>query len=324
MKIHPIIIIALIVLALFSLVSIFHAYSFTHPVREEGWSFKPKNGMNLTIDEKGEALVFGIRPIRGSSAETPSEKKLAYEEVAFKSRDGLNISGWYIPARNSKGAVLLVHGYYKNKAAMLDYAQFLNENGYDTLSIDLRGSGQSEGEYVSMGHYERLDVLGAADYLKSRPDYNQKKLFGFGLSLGAAALVFAEDQEHSFDALILDSCFTNVHDNVARRFQKVYGLPKFPFATSLTFFGGLILNVDGFSISPENSLRRIHIPVLVIQSSEDDSVSVEDGERLFNHANDPKLFLLIAGANHAKGLEKDPQRYQKTVNEFLEVNRSHP
>ena len=115
--------------------------------------------------------------------------------------------------------------------------------------FDFRGHGESDGNYISMGYYEKGDVLGAVKYLKNRKDIDSKNMYGLGHSLGAAALVFAEEGQHSFKALILENAYPDLYQNAATRFKKVYGFPKFPFATSLTFFGSLILNVNGFSIS---------------------------------------------------------------------------
>ena len=42
--------------------------------------------------------------------QTPDNISLKYDEINFKTKDGFNISGWYIPAENEKGVLLFCHG----------------------------------------------------------------------------------------------------------------------------------------------------------------------------------------------------------------------
>jgi len=47
---------------------------------------------------------------------TPADHGLTYEDVSFKTRDGLTLRGWYIPSKN-KAAVLVAHGIGGNRAS---------------------------------------------------------------------------------------------------------------------------------------------------------------------------------------------------------------
>ena len=50
----------------------------------------------------------GHPPRRRLPHQTPASFDMQYEDVEFPSRDGLRLTGWYIPGRN-RAAVILVH-----------------------------------------------------------------------------------------------------------------------------------------------------------------------------------------------------------------------
>src|SRR3712207_4631015 len=96
-------------------------------------------------------------------------RSLAAEHVSFQCADGLRIAAWYFPSRNG-AAVIVCHGLGGNRTGVVDYARFLTEAGYGALLFDFRAHGDSEGEIVSLGYFEALDVIGAVEYLKTRAD----------------------------------------------------------------------------------------------------------------------------------------------------------
>ena len=63
--------------------------------------------------------TFLYRPVR-EVPYTPRELGLDFESVVFKSGDGLQLSGWYIPVKNSKFTMLFCHGNGGNIMHRLD------------------------------------------------------------------------------------------------------------------------------------------------------------------------------------------------------------
>lgn len=302
--------------ALFSIISVFHAYSFTHP-KPKGDKFSPEN-MNLTFKETVIVSLIGVNLERVSGKALPSDYFLKYESVSFNSRDGIIIKGWLIKAGKPKGTIILAHGWGGSKEGLLDYALFLNKNGYNSLLFDFRGFGESEGDYTSLGYYEKYDILGAVDYLKTRKDIDAHKIGGYGFSMGGAAMILAAEDSEEIKVIVLDSTFTTIHQNIAMRFKEVYGFPKFPFATSLTFFGGLINGFDGFDLAPIRHIDRIDIPLLFIQGSNDNQVLVEDAKMMYREANEPKDILIVHNAGHLGSHKTDPKGYEKKVISFFD------
>jgi len=106
--------------------------------------------------------------------------------------DGLKISSWYIPIKNSKAVIILIHGYKKmneDKIRLLPHAEYLNSAGYSTILIDLRSFGESEGEKMSLGIQEWKDVEAAYDYVKSLSENKNKKIGFYGKSMGGVTAI---------------------------------------------------------------------------------------------------------------------------------------
>jgi dipeptidyl aminopeptidase/acylaminoacyl peptidase len=136
----------------------------------------------------------------------PEQALVAPEPVVFKSPDGLEIRGQlFRPARfqtsGRQPAVIFFHGgpqrqmllgwhfarYYHNAYA---FNQFLASRGYIVLSVNYR-SGTGYGmefrealRYGAVGASEFSDVLGAASYLRNRPDVDASRIGLWGGSYG--------------------------------------------------------------------------------------------------------------------------------------------
>jgi len=100
-----------------------------------------------------------------------------YRDVAFRSGDGLRLTGWYRPTTNG-ATVLLVHGGNGDRQGPMRHARMLARHGYGVLVYDSRGRGDSEGSPNSFGWDWRKDVDGALAFLKSRPEVDPGRMLG--------------------------------------------------------------------------------------------------------------------------------------------------
>lgn len=126
-----------------------------------------------------------------------------FAEVGFASSDGLTLSGWYSPSRN-RGAVILVNSAGGDRLGSVDHARLLAEHGYGVLLYDARGSGDSEGSPNGYGWDWDRDVAGALDFLTSRPDVDDDRIGGLGLSTGADVLLEVAATDRRMGAVVAD------------------------------------------------------------------------------------------------------------------------
>lgn len=152
-----------------------------------------------------------VRPPRQALWATPQDAGMDYEDVEFPARDGLRLSGWFLPAETTgtQPVIVLLHGWPWNRLGqaadtllanlsgampvdLLRLAHRLHQEDYNVLMFDLRNHGQSaQSAGVTFGLQEANDVLGALDYLAGRPDVDQERIGVVGFSMGANALLYA-------------------------------------------------------------------------------------------------------------------------------------
>lgn len=118
------------------------------------------------------------------------------EKIFIKTKDGVNIAAEYFTAKNGRfsktaGAAILVHMMPATKESWNNFIAELNKNGFDALTIDLRGHGESEEgpyEYLlfppSKHQKSIFDIEAAADFIKSK-GFTPKKIVFIGASIGA-------------------------------------------------------------------------------------------------------------------------------------------
>src|SRR6267142_2627906 len=140
-----------------------------------------------------------IRPPKIISSITPRDLKMDYEDVWFKTADGLTLRGWYIPcAKETQKTLILLHGYPADKGNILPALAFLHED-FNLLLFDFRYLGKSEGSYSTAGAKEVEDLLAAIQFLKGR---GVKEVGVWGFSMGGAVALMAIEKALEIRAVI--------------------------------------------------------------------------------------------------------------------------
>jgi alpha-beta hydrolase superfamily lysophospholipase len=256
----------------------------------------------------------------------PAQYGLPYEGVAFTSRDGLTLCGWFIPAPEAKGTVIFCHGHAGSMDPDVKYAPAFHERGYNVLMFDFRGHGRSEGQRVSMGYYERQDLLGAIDYLRGR-EIDCVGVLGF--SMGGAVAMATAPQSEAIRAVVSDGGFARLSDAIAAGVRERaassrsgQGLPG--FLASLV--GHLIIWLTGLrlgcSLSEADPIRWMDEiaprALFIIQGALDPFVTVEEAGELYAAAGEPKEIWVVPEAGHRQADRRHPEEYRHRVLAFFD------
>jgi len=224
-------------------------------------------------------------PTRGFDA-TGAELGRPFENVFFKSGDGVELNAWFFPAKtNSPRAqlgVLVCHGNGGNISHRLDLYSALLETGVAVFAFDYRGYGRSAGRPSEAGTY--LDAHAACQWLRQK---GFDRIIAFGESLGggiASELCFGE----KISGLVLQSTFTSIPDVGAELF------PWLPVRTLSTI-----------RYDTRSRLPQLKLPVLVMHSRADELAAFHHAERNFVAANEPKLFWEITGGHNDAMEDRD-------------------
>ncbi len=259
-----------------------------------------------------------ISPRRRPVASSPAERGLSFEPVTFISTDGLHLAGWYIPSHNG-ATIILCHGLGANRLDMLPQAVLLAEHGYGSLLFDFRAHGESEGEMVTYGYAETDDVLAAVDYLLARPDVDPQRIGILGGSLGAATAIRAAARSTHLKAVVAESAFTSLEDEVASSFKVFSGLPAFPFAPLTVAFAQRQTGLRISEVRPIDDIPSIapwH--VFIIHGTDDDMIPAEQGLRLYEAAGEPKELWMVDMMGHGSALGIFPDEYEGRVISFFD------
>jgi len=259
----------------------------------------------------------GTRPMDRELTSSPSDYDLEFENVSFTSADGVTLSGWYLGGAGSDVAIACGHGLFRSRREVLDRAAFFRKQGYDTVVFDFRRHGESEGEKVTLGFDERFDFLGAVEFLRERQP--ARKVVLYGVSMGAAAALLAAAETEDVAAVIADSSFSSLEHTVVHHLDLIFGLPRFPFGTSLLFFLEMQGGFDRSEFDLEGAVTEIgDRPVLFVAGEDDARMPVAIQRRLYERAvSEHSGFRSFPGASHGAAFRTDPEGYKTMLTEFL-------
>lgn len=264
-----------------------------------------------------------LHPRRTLPEYTPADFQVPrWEEVRFFAPDNVELRGWFIPPDpQSNGATLIfVHGLGGNRGQLLTQAIVMTMRGYGALLFDLRNHGASCGTLTTLGFAEADDVRGAFNYLLSRPEVNPDRIGLVGYSMGGAAVLRAAARLPQVKVIVAESAYTSLEDNLAQGMIAKTGLPPFPFAPILIWFGEHLTGLRLNQVRPIDDVARIKRPVLFVHGTEDDTVNAINSQRLYAAANEPKGLYMVKTAGHNGLLGADPLGFERYVLGFLDHN----
>ena len=260
----------------------------------------------------------GTGPMDLTITLTPDSLGVPYREVQFVASDGTVLSGWYLPKQNSPAIIIYAHGLFRSRQEMLERAVALWHRGYAGLLIDLRRHGKSAGQLSGIGYLERLDVAGAAKFIRDSLQVNTP-IVGFGVSMGAAATLLAAAETPELSALIIDSSFLSFESTVAHHFKLYFGLPRFPIADALITLVRWKVGFRNEDFDMRRALEKIgDRPMLYITGENDVRMPLETARELVAAAQTQrKTLVVIPGATHGAGHRTNPKMYEQAVIDFL-------
>jgi dienelactone hydrolase len=235
-----------------------------------------------------------------------------HENVSFRTADGLRLRGWYVPSKN--GAAVIS---FPGRKGTQDPARILARHGYGVLLFDRRGEGESEGDPNGWGWAGHRDVAAAVRFLQGRPDVEDNRIGGIGLSVGGEMMLESAAKSQGLEAVVSEGAGErSVRENLDMTGSgKWLGIPSMAALTA-----GTALFSDN---RPPESLKDLvgriaPTPVLFIYGEHG-----QDGERNLNptyyrSAGEPKEIWEVPGSGHVGGITAQPKEYERRVIGFFD------
>jgi hypothetical protein len=235
-----------------------------------------------------------------------------FEDVSFKTADGVELNGWFFPAGTNSPrahlAILVCHGNGGNISHRLDLCQVLLQTGAAVFVFDYRGYGRSRGRPGEEGTY--CDAQAAYQWLRQK-GFRGGNIVVFGESLGggvASELALRE----TLGGMVLQSTFTSIPD---------IGAELYPWLP--------VRWISTIKYDTRSKLPRLTIPVLVMHSRADDLARFHHAEDNFTAANEPKFFCELRGAHNEAAWEHPEfreaiEKFVNRVDEFANNKKPQP
>jgi len=150
-------------------------------------------------------------------AATPADYGLNYEEVSIKTSDNLNLKAWlFKPSEVSYKMIILSDDGTGNMADLIEVATNFVSLGYNVLTYDYRGFGQSDAFNINPSFYIytqfALDLNAAMDYV-SKYHSKCRTVCLYGQGLGASlSLAIGATRCSEISKIIADSPYSTLDD----------------------------------------------------------------------------------------------------------------
>lgn len=211
---------------------------------------------------------------------TPGAFGLKYVDVPLMAADGVRLHAWHVQVASPRALVLLLHGNGGNIEHRLPLAAALAAVSLETLLLEYRGYGRSEGRPTEEGLYLDADA-GFSWAETARPDL---PVVVYGESLGGAVAVDLAARRAPI-GLCLQGTFTSLAEMADRT------LP----------FGSLLARQRFDAIEKIQSVR---MPVLIIHGDRDEIVPIDMARRLYDQVTGPRELYVVPGAGHNDLVER--------------------
>jgi uncharacterized protein len=238
--------------------------------------------------------------------------------VISKDKLELKLNAYYFENEpsNHKWAVV-VHGYTSEAKQMTRWVRNFHEKGYSVIAPDLRGHGQSEGDYIGMGWHDRKDLLLWVDeIIKKDP---KAEIVLFGISMGGATVMMASGEElpSNVKVIVEDCGYSTVSDVFIYQLDDLFGLPEFPVLQAANTVTNIRAGYDLYEASAVKQVAKSKTPMLFIHGDADTFVPYEMLDEVYNAAQVDKDKLVIPGAGHGDAEKVDPVAYWNSIWGFV-------
>ncbi len=271
----------------------------------------------------GEIVAFPVRTaaevLADNRLEGPASVGLPPPEPLAIPSEEVVLSAWLFrhPAPAGCG-VVLSHGHAGTRHESLKFAPPLWARGCHLLLFDARHHGETGGRVFTWGVRERHDLLRAVEALAAATGLPRGRIGLLGDSMGAAVSLQAAALAPDLAFVVADSSFADLTSTLARRAVVGRGRWVLGILPGALTAAAVRARFDPRQASPRRAAASIRIPVLLVHARDDAWIPPADSAAIAARLPGPhRLVVTDWGAEHARSVMADPQRYAAIVHDFL-------
>lgn len=273
--------------------------------------------------KKGYSIPDKYTPEQGELVKRLVEeiKAIEYEDVWIRSRDGLKLHGKYYHVADGAPLQIQFHGYNGN--TVRDFCggnKIAREEGHNTLVVEHRAHGESQGKTITFGVKEKLDCIKWINYAIERFG-NDVKIILSGVSMGATTVLLASGLDLPKNVVcIVADCGYSSAEAIIKKVAKDRSYPVklcTPFLHLGAFLFGRFNLKKGSAVE---AVRKSKVPTLIIHGTDDSLVPYYMGVELYGNCASEKEFFGVEKAGHGLSYVVEQENYTNTVREFINKN----
>ncbi len=218
------------------------------------------------------------------------------EDAAFMGA-GVTLKGWRCSTNGvRRGTIVYLHGTADNRTSSEGVIRRFGPRGFDVIAYDSRGHGESGGDTCTYGYFEKHDLHGVLDTIRSGP------IVLLGTSLGGAVTLQEAAGDSRVTAVIAAETFSDLRTIAADRAPFFFSTGTVRQALQLAAKQG---HFDVDAVSPERAAAGITVPVLLVHGAMDIDTRPEHSQRVFAALKGPKRLILVPNAGHNRSLRPE-------------------
>lgn len=198
--------------------------------------------------------------------------------------------------------MIYLHGNTSSRYESLPLVQILLPSNITFFCFDFSGCGKSEGEYISLGWWERQDLKTVVDFLKSTGRVSRIGLWGRSMGASTALMYAVEDE--SLAGIVADSpfsCLSELIQEIASNL--VPHIPSFLRSMLIWLIKRTVRNKAGFDIddvNPIEGVEKLRIPIQFIVAESDNFVLPRHGTELYMKYGGEKTLIKVLGSHNTQ------------------------
>eukprot|EP00331_Platyophrya_macrostoma_P010127 CAMPEP_0176429674 /NCGR_PEP_ID=MMETSP0127-20121128/13838_1 /TAXON_ID=938130 /ORGANISM="Platyophrya macrostoma, Strain WH" /LENGTH=401 /DNA_ID=CAMNT_0017811497 /DNA_START=36 /DNA_END=1241 /DNA_ORIENTATION=- len=225
-------------------------------------------------------------------------------DFKIKNKRGLNLEcSHFEPVKRvapELPCVVYLHGNCSSRMEALPAVEILLPLNITLFCFDFAGCGLSEGEYISLGWYEKDDVETIINHLRATGTVSTIGLWG--RSMGAVTALMHGDRDPSIAGIVLDSAFSDMKVLAEELAKSHSNLPKFIVSSAMSFVRKTIQSKAKFdinSLTPINHVKAGFIPAFFVTGKDDTFIQPHHTQDLYKKYAGDKNLVLVEGDHNS-------------------------
>lgn len=242
--------------------------------------------------------------------------------INFNSFDDTKLSSYltYSSLDTVKGTIILLHGIRSNKESFIELSNKLSKLGFNSVALDSRAHGQSNGTHCTFGVKEKKDISELVSILSKKEGITEN-IGVWGQSLGGAIGLQSLGNDKRIKFGIIESTFSDFKTITNDYFNYHTGFNIKPLTNYLVYRAGKIAEFDPKDAKPIKYCEKIKQPILIIHGNQDKRINIKYGKDNFSKIPSlKKEFIEIENANHLNVWKTGGNEFFERIIRFIEIN----